>query len=76
MFILGDPPSTDVPYGEYPYVVNSTFGGEVPIVQAYELGKYLGFLKVIFNDDGDVTAWEGNPLLLNSSVLEGETVSQ
>ena len=47
----------------YPVMVN-----DVPIVQAYAYGKYLGKLEVTFDDDGNVTSAEGEPILLDASV--------
>ncbi|KAK9956332.1 hypothetical protein ABG768_014074 [Culter alburnus] len=64
----GDPPSTEVPAGPYPLMVESEDGRRVPVVQAYAFGKYLGFLKVIFDSNGNVVNFAGNPILLNSSV--------
>ncbi|XP_056103544.1 5'-nucleotidase [Rhinichthys klamathensis goyatoka] len=64
----GDPPSTEVPAGSYPFMVDSEDGRQVPVVQAYAFGKYLGFLKVTFDSNGNVVKYSGNPILLNSSV--------
>lgn len=49
----------------YPVVVN-----DVPIVQAYAYGKYLGELVVTFDDAGEVLSAEGEPILLDASVAE------
>ncbi|MEM7440192.1 MAG: bifunctional metallophosphatase/5'-nucleotidase [Pseudomonadota bacterium] len=51
--------------GPYPTMV-----GGVPIVQAYAYSKYLGELKVTFDDAGVVTAMSGDPILLDASVAE------
>lgn len=64
----GDPPSSEVPAGSYPFMVDSEDGRQVPVVQAYAFGKYLGFLKVTFDSNGNVLKNSGNPILLNSSV--------
>lgn len=64
----GTPPSTEVPAGLYPLMVRSEDGRQVPVVQAYAFGKYLGFLKVTFDSDGNVLNSTGNPILLDSSV--------
>ncbi|XP_039604001.1 5'-nucleotidase [Polypterus senegalus] len=66
----GLPPSNDVPVGSYPYMVTSDDGREVPVVQAYAFGKYLGFLRVNFDEQGNVRQATGNPILLNSSISE------
>nr|XP_033793675.1 5'-nucleotidase isoform X2 [Geotrypetes seraphini] len=68
----GSPPSSEVPAGEYPFMVQSDFGNLVPVVQAYAFGKYLGYLKVTFDDDGNVIQASGNPILLNDTVPEDE----
>ncbi|XP_051510746.1 5'-nucleotidase isoform X2 [Myxocyprinus asiaticus] len=64
----GTPPSTEVPAGLYPFMVQSEDGRKVPVVQAYAFGKYLGFLKVMFDSNGDVVNSSGNPILLDSSI--------
>lgn len=69
----GSPPSTEVPEGPYPFMVTSDEGRQVPVVQAFAFGKYLGFLKVTFDDDGEVVKVSGNPILLDSSIPQGET---
>ncbi|XP_068199107.1 5'-nucleotidase [Antennarius striatus] len=64
----GPPPSSEVPAGPYPFLVQSDDGREVPVVQAYAFGKYLGLLNVTFDDNGNVLESRGNPILLDSSV--------
>ncbi len=54
--------------GPYPTLVKSPSGRDVPIVQAKSYSKYLGELKVTFDDEGNVTRSEGAPILLDSSV--------
>jgi 5'-nucleotidase len=44
-------------------------GVNVPIVQAYAYSKYLGEIRVTFNDEGVVTAASGEPHLLDESVF-------
>lgn len=56
-------------------MVNSDDGRQVPVVQAYAFGKYLGYLKVTFDDAGNVVKATGNPILLDSSVPQGDYVS-
>jgi 5'-nucleotidase len=46
----------------YPTEVNG-----VPIVQAYAYSKYMGHLVLTFDDDGNLTAAEGAPILLDAS---------
>ncbi|MDP9590227.1 UNVERIFIED_ORG: 5'-nucleotidase [Shinella zoogloeoides] len=54
--------------GPYPTLVKNPAGVEVPIVQAYAYSKYLGELKVVFDDAGKVKAASGAPLLLDAAV--------
>ncbi|KAM9496774.1 5'-nucleotidase isoform 1-T1 [Clarias gariepinus] len=70
----GAPPSSEVPAGPYPLMVQSDDGRKVPVVQAYAFGKYLGYLKVTFDSAGNVIKAEGNPILLNSSVTEDPSI--
>uniref|UniRef100_A0A8C9U117 5'-nucleotidase n=1 Tax=Scleropages formosus TaxID=113540 RepID=A0A8C9U117_SCLFO len=66
----GTAPSKEVPAGPYPFMVKSDDGRNVPVVQAYAFGKYLGYLKVTFDNNGNVVESKGNPILLNSSIPE------
>ncbi|KAL8583251.1 hypothetical protein ACOMHN_043086 [Nucella lapillus] len=64
----GSPPSIEDPVGDYPQVITRSDGSRALVVQDYAYGKYLGFLQVEFDDQGQVTSWSGNPILMNSSV--------
>ncbi|XP_027407260.1 5'-nucleotidase [Bos indicus x Bos taurus] len=70
----GNPPSKEVPAGQYPFIVTSDDGRKVPVVQAYAFGKYLGYLKVEFDEKGNVVTSHGNPILLNSSIPEDPNI--
>ncbi|NP_001089463.1 5'-nucleotidase, ecto (CD73) precursor [Xenopus laevis] len=70
----GPPPSNDVPVGEYPFMVMSDDGHSVPVVQAYAFGKYLGYLNITFDEQGNVMHSSGNPILLNRSIPEDPTL--
>ncbi|KAK1805519.1 hypothetical protein P4O66_019822, partial [Electrophorus voltai] len=70
----GDPPSTEVPAGPYPLMVQSEDGRQVPVVQAYAFGKYLGCLKMTFDSEGHVLKAVGNPILLDSNVTEDPVI--
>ncbi|KAJ7989194.1 hypothetical protein DPEC_G00316980 [Dallia pectoralis] len=70
----GTHPSSEVPEGPYPFIVKSDDGKDVPVVQAFAFGKYLGNLKVIFDEYGNVKKATGNPILLNSSIAEDPAV--
>lgn len=71
LFCAGTPPSTEQPAGPYPFMVDSDDGRKVPVVQAYAYGKYLGYLNVTFDKNGNVVEAVGNPILLDSSIPEG-----
>ncbi|MFC3164031.1 5'-nucleotidase C-terminal domain-containing protein [Ciceribacter thiooxidans] len=58
--------------GPYPTLVKSPAGVDVPIVTAYAYSKYLGDLKVVFDDAGVVKSAEGAPKLLDASVKPDE----
>ncbi|CAJ1077730.1 '-nucleotidase [Xyrichtys novacula] len=70
----GTPPSIEVPAGPYPFMVKSDDGRQVPVVQAYAFGKYLGYLKVTFDGAGNVVKTTGNPILLDSSIPQDPEV--
>ncbi|XP_075779956.1 5'-nucleotidase isoform X2 [Pelodiscus sinensis] len=72
----GPPPSSEVPEGDYPFLVKSDDGRLVPVVQAYAFGKYLGYLNVTFDDQGNVIAASGNPIILNSSIPEDKVLRE
>ncbi|XP_037306115.2 5'-nucleotidase [Pungitius pungitius] len=70
----GPAPSSEVPAGPYPFMVKSVDGRQVPVVQAYAFGKYLGYLKVTFDEEGNVLKSTGKPVLLDSSVPQDPDV--
>ncbi|CAH1241753.1 NT5E [Branchiostoma lanceolatum] len=75
----GTPPEDDKKYGEYPLGIPSEVesGRFVLVVQDYAFGKYLGYLKLKFDDAGEVTEFDGNPILLNSSISQdSETLAE
>ena len=74
--VSGKPPSTDVPTGDYPFIVEQDNGAKALIVQAYAYGKYMGHLQLTFNDEGVVTSYTGNPILLDNSVEQGNLNSE
>jgi len=53
--------------GPYPTMVGNT-----AVVQAYAYGKYLGELNLSFDDDGNITEANGDPLLISGEVVEEE----
>ncbi|MTH97650.1 bifunctional UDP-sugar hydrolase/5'-nucleotidase [Roseibium sp. RKSG952] len=58
--------------GPYPVLVENPEGKQVPIVQAYAYGKFLGEIDVTFDDDGNVLSAQGEPILLDASVTPDE----
>lgn len=63
--------------GPYPTLVAGAEGVDVPVVQAYAYSKYLGHLKLTFDDDGKVTGIEGEPILMDASVApDAETLAR
>lgn len=70
----GVEPSEEVKEGPYPFVESQASGKEVPVVQAYTNGKYLGYLNLTINDNGAVTGWNGNPILLDESFTQDANI--
>ncbi|QRM57026.1 bifunctional metallophosphatase/5'-nucleotidase [Sinorhizobium sp. BG8] len=61
--------------GPYPTMVDNPGGYKVPVVQAGAYSKYLGNLKVVFDDKGVVKEATGNPILIDSSFKPDEAVA-
>lgn len=76
MFTSGPAPSNEQPYGQYPLIVNPTANPSknVLVVQAYTFGKYLGYLNVTFDGNGEVTHYAGNPILLSGNIKKDEEI--
>lgn len=62
--------TSDKAAGPYPTWIENPDGVLVPIVQAASYSRYLGELKVTFDDKGVVKTAEGEPILLDASVKE------
>ena len=60
--------------GPYPTMIENPEGYQVPVTQAASYSKYLGELKVVFNDEGVVTSAMGDPILLDKSIVPDEAV--
>ena len=60
--------------GPYPTWIDGPEGKPTPIVQAYAYGKFLGELKVKFDDDGNLLEAVGEPILLDASVAEDAAI--
>ena len=66
--------TSDKAEGPYPTLVDNPGGYKVPIVQAAAYSKYLGNLKVVFDDAGVVKEASGEPILIDSSIKPDEAV--
>ncbi|MCA1243518.1 5'-nucleotidase/apyrase family protein [Stappia stellulata] len=67
--------TNDKAAGPYPVLVQNPVGRQVPIVQAYAYGKFLGEIEVVFDDGGNVVSANGNPVLLDASVAADKAVA-
>uniref|UniRef100_A0AAG5CU06 Apyrase n=1 Tax=Anopheles atroparvus TaxID=41427 RepID=A0AAG5CU06_ANOAO len=72
----GTAPDVDEPAGPYPVMVKNRAGKEVPVVQAYAYTKYLGYLHLQFDADGNLVELDGSPILLNGTVQRDSDVLQ
>lgn len=60
--------------GDYPTMVDNPGGYRVPVVQAASYSKYLGELRVVFDDAGVVRQASGAPLLLDKAIAPDAAV--
>jgi len=78
--LLGDPAKLDkslgAPAGPYPTVVKTPNGGQTLVVQDFEYGRLFGKIDLTFNDKGEVTAYEGQPILLDKNIAEDPDVAK
>ncbi|MEM7731383.1 MAG: bifunctional metallophosphatase/5'-nucleotidase [Pseudomonadota bacterium] len=65
-YLANDDPAA---IGPYPTMI-----GDVAVVQAYAFGKFLGKLKVVFDDAGRLVSATGNPHLLDAAIAEAPAV--
>lgn len=72
----GTTPDIDQPEGPYPVMVQNSAGRDVPVVQAYAYTKYLGYMKVEFDANGNLVSFDGSPILLNGAVDRDSDVVQ
>ncbi len=54
--------------GPYPTLVDNPDGAKVPVVQAGSYSKYLGEIRIVFDDNGLVKEATGDPILLDKSI--------
>ena len=63
-----------MPVGPYPTFVRQASGREVAVVQAYAFTKYLGRLRIRFDEAGEIRSRgdvQGEPQLLDNSTAQG-----
>ncbi|CAH2052156.1 unnamed protein product, partial [Iphiclides podalirius] len=66
----GESPDGTRPVGEYPTVVSRDDGHRILVVQAHCYTRYLGDIKLYFNDQGVIQSWEGSPIFLGTSIIQ------
>jgi len=64
-------PSNNAIIGPYPTVVKNVLGSNALVVQAFAFTKYLGHIRVVFDDAGVVQNWLGMPILLDKKNCRG-----
>ncbi|NWJ23494.1 5'-nucleotidase C-terminal domain-containing protein [Rhizobium sp. RM] len=62
--------------GPYPTLVDNPGGYKVPVVQAGQYSKYLGDLRVLFDDNGVVKEAKGDPILVDASFTPDEAITK
>lgn len=72
----GTEPDIDPAEGPYPTMVKNSAGRDVPVVQAFAYTKYLGYMKLEFDADGNLLSFDGSPILLNGAVDRESDVLQ
>jgi 5'-nucleotidase/UDP-sugar diphosphatase len=56
----------------YPTLTTSASGEPVLVATAYEWGRYLGRLDVLFTDDGRVNSYTGRTIFIDESIAEDD----
>ncbi|KAG0275476.1 hypothetical protein BGZ95_008747 [Linnemannia exigua] len=64
---LGDP-KNPLSQGPYPTIIKNLKGENTLIVQAFCWGRYIGHLDVVFNPEGKIVSWKGEPILVENSI--------
>lgn len=75
----GDTPDVDSPVGPYPTWVRQASGREVPVVQASCYTKYVGELRIRFDEAGEIetrTDVQGAPVLVDKSTPQDPDVER
>ncbi len=68
--------NTDESAEPYPTMVTGPAGNEVPVVTAGSYAKYLGDLKVTWDNEGNVISATGDTILLDASIAPDEAVNK
>lgn len=66
----------DNPAAEYPLVVNQSGGNRVLIVQASAYTKYVGSIQLVFDQEGKIESWSGNPIFLSNEIEKDPFVEE
>jgi 5'-nucleotidase / UDP-sugar diphosphatase len=69
-------PSLGKPASPYPCVVKSPSGHQTVIVHAYIWGRLLGCLNLVFDAEGEITGWNGNPIFVDKNIADDPAVAQ
>jgi len=69
-------PSNNDIKGPYPTVVKNIAGHHTLVVQAFAFTKYLGHIRVEFDDSGVVNSWVGMPILLDNTIEEDKKFTE
>ncbi|KAF7493503.1 5'-nucleotidase [Sarcoptes scabiei] len=77
------PPSSEKPAGKYPTIVETHIrtstlmvNKTILVVQASAYGKYLGWLDLIFDKQGDIKSYRGEPIFLDHSFAEDSETNE
>nr|ABF18486.1 5'-nucleotidase [Aedes aegypti] len=70
----GDPPSKHAALDKYPIVVETGNNHKVLIVQAFCHGHYVGNIDLTFDDEGEITAFEGQPIYQENRIEKNALV--
>ncbi|CAH1168273.1 unnamed protein product [Phyllotreta striolata] len=66
----GKQPDIDEAKGPYPTMIKQNSGKRVPVLQAFAYSKYLGRIKLTFDDHGNLLTHSGQPIFLESSIVQ------
>ncbi len=78
--LMGDPakldPSLGKPVFSYPAVVNSPGGSRTLIIHAFNWGRLLGNLNLVFDGGGEVLSWDGEPIFVDKNITDAPVIAQ